>query len=215
MRFSNPRLGSLQKEGKINKSVEPGKKNLFFSFGWTKGTKTTKTRRGDGMRSNQAVLERNKQTKPARRARSKGANGSWLEQAVLAFGLNRNFSSQNVRTKMLLAFVRYQRPYTVLEQMSHWFCSATSRWYPTEPTMEERERDREKRIASRAQALTFLLLSSHFLFFSGAEVGEDTAIASYASIDPTQTDASADPPGDTGHTPTGREKRGDERRKKG
>jgi hypothetical protein len=32
------------------------------------------------------------------------------------------------------------------------------------------------------RALTFLLLSSHFLFFSGAEEGEDTAIASLASI---------------------------------
>jgi hypothetical protein len=34
-------------------------------------------------------------------------------------------------------------------------------------------------------ALTFLLLSSHFLFFSGAEEGEDTAIASLASMDAT------------------------------
>jgi hypothetical protein len=34
----------------------------------------------------------------------------------------------------------------------------------------------------REPALTFLLLSSHFLFFSGAEEGEDTAIASLASI---------------------------------
>jgi hypothetical protein len=45
----------------------------------------------------------------------------------------------------------------------------------------------ESRRQSREPVLTFLLLWSHFLFFSGAEEGDDTAIALHASIGATLT----------------------------
>jgi hypothetical protein len=60
----------------------------------------------------------------------------------------------------------------------------------------------------REPGLTFLLLSSHFLFFSGAEEGEDTAIASLASIGTAQPKLQSIPEGRTPVTP---HKRGEER----
>jgi len=53
------------------------------------------------------------------------------------------------------------------------------------------------------------LLSSHFLFFSGAEEGEDTAIASLASIGTAQPKLQSIPEGRTPVTP--HKRRGEER----
>ena len=53
------------------------------------------------------------------------------------------------------------------------------------------------------------MLSSHFLFFSGAEEGEDTAIASLASIGTAQPKLQSIPEGRTPVTP--HKRRGEER----
>lgn len=58
----------------------------------------------------------------------------------------------------------------------------------------------------REAELTFLLLSSHFRFFSGAEEGEDTAIDSLASIGTAQPKLQSIPEGripDKPHTRRG------------
>lgn len=62
----------------------------------------------------------------------------------------------------------------------------------------------------REAELTFLLLSSHFLFFSGAEEGEDTAIDSLASIGTAQPKLQSIPEGrNTGQAPHAEGERGE------
>jgi hypothetical protein len=69
--------------------------------------------------------------------------------------------------------------------------------------------------ASRKGVLTFLLLWSHFLFFSGAGEGDETAIALHASIGANPTEARSIPNKNRGGVGEGKmgENRG--RRKRG
>ena len=110
------------------------------------------------MRWNQAAVERNKQK--ARTASFRDPNGSppsWHLDV-------KPFPHPEVKKHKLGIRVVLEH-----QETFRWKRKGTQRKYGVSR-------------GGREPALTFLLLSSHFLFFSGAEEGEDTAIASLASI---------------------------------
>ena len=101
------------------------------------------------------------------KGRTKLERGKWfISQRNRLFDLGRPEQTTCVESMMFLALVRWPK--------NEQFLNRTE-----EPLLRNRGIEGVQK-ARREVVVTFLLLWSHFLFFSGAEEGDDTAIALHA-----------------------------------